>query len=954
MSDKRLFLLDAYALIYRAYFALGKNPIYNSKGLNTSAIYGFTNTLVDLMQKEKPTHIAVVFDLGKPDRTIEHDFYKANRQETPEDIIISTPYIRAIIEALDVPIIELEGYEADDLIGTIAKKAEQHSYTTYMVTPDKDFGQLVSDNIFIWKPPYMGKPYEILGVKEVCDRWQIDDVKKVIDILGMMGDAVDNIPGIPGVGEKTAIKLVNEFGSVENLLANTDKLTGKLKERVEQNKDLAIISKKLATIVIDAPVEVEEEKLIITAPHKEALTALFAELEFRTLGKRILGDDFTVNQPVAKKTTVGQSYDMFNQSIVDSPKSIDGSGEKGKPEPAGEQSLPLQGGDLEGGSGLNISNTPHEYTLIDSAEKRKTLIELLLEQKEICFDTETTGVDATDCDIVGLSFSFEKHKGYYIPFPENRVEAKNILHEFKPVFENENILKVGQNIKFDIIVLKSYEVEVNGALFDTMIAHYLLDAETRHNMNALAENYLGYSPVSIETLIGKKGKNQGSMRNVELEDIKEYAVEDADVTLQLKEVFAPHIVSENFTELFHEIETPLIKVLAAMEYEGVNLNTDYLKIYSKELEREAQKAQLQIFEIANTTFNLDSPKQLGEVLFVKMGIPYEGKKTKTGQFSTGEEVLSKLAYEHEIARLIQDYRELVKLKSTYVDALPALVNPRTHRIHTTFNQTIAATGRLSSTNPNLQNIPIRTENGRKVRKAFIPRGEDYVILSADYSQIELRLVAAISKDAAMLEAFQNDLDIHLATAGKVYGIPLEEVTKEMRSNAKMVNFGIIYGISAFGLSQRSTLSRTEAKEIIENYFKTYPGIKQYMDDAVLLAKEKGYAETLKGRKRKLPDINSANHTVRGFAERNAINTPIQGTAADMIKIAMNRIHAEFAQHNFKSRMTLQVHDELVFDAHKDEVETIKPIIEHCMKTALELPVPIKVEMGVGSDWLEAH
>jgi DNA polymerase-1 len=656
-----------------------------------------------------------------------------------------------------------------------------------------------------------------------------------------------------------------------------------------------------------------------------------------------------VNQPVAKKTTVGQSYDMFSvQSTDDRRQSTD------KNEPAGEQSLPLQGGDLEGGSGLNISNTPHEYTLIDSAEKRKTLIELLLEQKEICFDTETTGVDATDCDIVGLSFSFEKHKGYYIPFPENREEAKNILHEFKSVFEHENILKVGQNIKFDVIVLKSYEMEVNGALFDTMIAHYLLDAESRHNMNALAENYLGYSPVSIETLIGKKGKNQGSMRDVEIDDIKEYAVEDADVTLQLKEVFAPHIVSENFTELFHEIETPLIKVLAAMEYEGVNLNTDYLKIYSKELEREAQKAQLQIFEIANTTFNLDSPKQLGEVLFVKMGIPYEGKKTKTGQFSTGEEVLSKLAYEHEIARLIQDYRELVKLKSTYVDALPALVNPRTHRIHTTFNQTIAATGRLSSTNPNLQNIPIRTENGRKVRKAFIPRSEEYVILSADYSQIELRLVAAISKDAAMLEAFNNDLDIHLATAAKVYNVPLEEVTKDMRSNAKMVNFGIIYGISAFGLSQRSTLSRTEAKEIIENYFKTYPGIKQYMDDAVLLAKEKGYAETLKGRKRKLPDINSANHTVRGFAERNAINTPIQGTAADMIKIAMNRIHTEFAKHNFKSRMTLQVHDELVFDAHKDEVATITPIIEHCMKTALELPVPIKVEMGVGSDWLEAH
>jgi DNA polymerase I len=968
--DKRLFLLDAYALIYRAYFALSKNPIHNSKGLNTSAIFGFTNTLVDLMQKEKPTHIAVVFDKGKPDRTIEHEFYKANRQETPEDIITSEPYIRAIIEALDIPIIELEGYEADDLIGTIAKKAEQHSYTTYMVTPDKDFGQLVSDKIFIWKPPYMGRPYEVLGVKEVCERWQIDDVKKVIDILGLMGDAVDNIPGIPGVGEKTAIKLVNEFGSVENLLANTDKLTGKLKERVEENKELAVISKKLATIVIDAPVEVEEEKLVITAPHKEQLTALFSELEFRTLGKRILGDEFSVNQPAAKKTSAGQSYDMFSvQSTDHRPQTTVGKtgnplsplegGERKQGADAGGETLPRPiaigtKGELEGVSGKNISNTPHEYTLTDSAEKRKTLIEQLLLQKEFCFDTETTSVDATNCDIVGLSFSFEKHKGYYIPFPDNHAEAKKILHEFKTVFESKHILKIGQNIKFDIIVLKGYEIEVEGAMFDTMIAHFLLDAETRHNMNVLAENYLGYSPVSIETLIGKKGKNQGSMRDVELEQIKEYAVEDADITLQLKEIFAPKIIVEGYSELFHEIETPLIKTLADMEFEGVKVDVDYLNAYSKELERDSRAAQLKVFEIAGVQFNLDSPKQLGDVLFEKMKIPYEGKKTKTGQYATGEEVLSKLAYEHDIARLIQDYRELVKLKSTYVDALPALVNPKTKRIHTTFNQTIAATGRLSSVNPNLQNIPIRTENGRKVRKAFIPRNDDYVILSADYSQIELRLVAAISKDEAMLEAFNNDLDIHLATAAKVYGVPLEEVTKEMRSNAKMVNFGIIYGISAFGLSQRSTLSRTEAKEIIENYFKTYPGIKKYMDDAVLLAKEKGYAETLKGRKRKLPDIKSANHTVRGFAERNAINTPIQGTAADMIKIAMNRIHAEFAQHNFKSRMTLQVHDELVFDAHKDEVATIKPIIEHCMKTALELPVPIKVEMGVGNDWLEAH
>jgi len=943
-NDKKLYLLDAYALIFRAYYALAKNPIHNSKGMNTSAIFGFTNTLIDLMQKEKPSHIAVVFDLGKPDRAVEHEFYKANRQETPEDIVASTPYIREIIKAFDIPIIELEGFEADDLIGTIAKKAEKHGYTTYMVTPDKDFGQLVSDNIFIWKPPYMGRPFEILGVKEVCERWEIDDVKKVIDILGLMGDAVDNIPGIPGVGEKTAIKLVNEFGSVENLLANTDKLTGKLKERVEGNKDLAIISKKLATIVVDAPVEVEEEKLVITEPHKEQLKALFSELEFRTLGKRVLGDEFSVNQAPAKKTVVGQSYDMFTQSAGSSQES----GEGDKNEEVNAE--PLTATD----HGLNISNVAHEYLVADTEEKRTELIKTLLAQKEICFDTETTGVDATDCDIVGLSFSFEKHKGWYIPLPAEHAEAKKILHEFVPVFENKNILKVGQNIKFDMVVLKSYGVEVNGTLFDTMIAHYLIDAETKHNMDVLAENYLGYSPVSIETLIGKKGKNQGSMRDVELAQIKEYAVEDADITLQLKEVFAPQIKENAFDELFHEIEMPLIKTLADMEYEGVKVDVEYLKHYSTELERDAGTAQQKIFDIAGVTFNLDSPKQLGEVLFEKMQIPYEGKKTKTGQYSTGEEVLSKLAYEHEIAKLIQDYRELVKLKSTYVDALPALVNPRTHRIHTTFNQTIAATGRLSSVNPNLQNIPIRTENGRKVRKAFIPRNDEYVILSADYSQIELRLVAAISKDEAMLDAFNNDLDIHLATAAKVYNVPLEEVTKDMRSNAKMVNFGIIYGISAFGLSQRSSLTRTEAKEIIDNYFKTYPGIKQYMDNAIQTAREKGYAETLKGRKRRLPDITSKNFTVRGFAERNAINTPIQGTAADMIKIAMNRVHDEFKKHHFKSRMTLQVHDELVFDAHKDEVEKIKPIIEHCMKTALELPVPIKVEMGVGNDWLQAH
>lgn len=934
IPEKKLYLLDAYALIFRAYYALAKNPIFNSKGLNTSAIYGFTNTLIDLIQKEKPTHIAVVFDLGKPDRSIAHEFYKANRQETPEDIVRSTPYIRQIITAFDIPIVELEGFEADDLIGTLAKKAEQHGFTTYMVTPDKDFGQLVSDQIFIWKPPYMGKPFEILGEKEICSRWQIDNVKKVIDLLGLMGDAVDNIPGIPGVGEKTAIKLIQEFGSIENLLENTHQLKGKLKERVEEHKELALISKQLATIIIDAPVNIEEDKLIITKPDKEKLAALFSELEFRTLGKRFLGADFNVLSTIPKSPV--EKHDLFTPQT---------------PEDTTKQNSLFP---EEPTAGNNINSTPHQYIIANTTALYQTLLQQLLQQNEFCFDTETSSLNPNCCELVGLSFCFEKAKAYYIPFSPDAEETKKILHIFKPAFENSTITKIGQNIKFDWLVLKQYGITVNGPLFDTMIAHYLLESDVRHNMNILAENYLNYSPVSIESLIGKKGKNQGSMKDVPLERIKEYAAEDADITFQLKQIFEPKIIDQNFKELFYDIEAPLVKTLAQMEYSGVKVDVEYLQNYSKVLAQEAQEAQLKIFEIAGNSFNLDSPKQLGEILFDKLKIPYEGKKTKTGQYATGEEVLSKLAFEHEIAQYIQNYRELVKLKSTYVDALPALVNPNTKRIHTTFNQAIAATGRLSSTNPNLQNIPIRTLNGRKVRRAFIARNEEYVLLSADYSQIELRLVAAISGDEAMLEAFQLDLDIHAATAAKVYGVALSEVTKEMRNNAKTVNFGIIYGISAFGLSQRSNLSRTEAKEIIENYFKTYSGVKKYMQDAIIKAQQNGYAETLKGRKRKLPDINSSNNTVRGFAERNAINTPIQGSAADMIKIAMNLIQAQLEQHNFKSRMTLQVHDELVFDAHKDEVEILKPIIEHSMKTALDLPVPIKVEIGIGNNWLEAH
>lgn len=941
--DKRLFLLDAYALIFRAYYALAKNPIHNSKGLNTSAIYGFTNALIDLLQKEKPTHMAVVFDLGKPDRMVQYEKYKANRQETPEVIEKSVPYIHHIIEALHIPVIEREGYEADDLIGTLARQAEKKGYTVYMVTSDKDFGQLVSDNIFIWKPPYMGHPYEILGKKEVCARWQIADVSQVPDILGLMGDAVDNIPGIPGIGEKTAIKLIGQFGSIENLLANTDQLDGKLKQRIEENKDLALLSKKLATILTDAPVQFEEEKLMITEPDKQRLAELFTELEFRTLGKRVLGDDFSINRP-REKPPLNPPSSLFDGNTF-----LSSSLTESTPSSSGHTLIATSVS-----SGKNIHNTPHTYEIIHTATQRKALVETLLQQKEFSFDTETTHIDPTRCNIVGLAFCFSPHHGYYIPFPPQREEAMNIMHELKPVFETPAILKIGQNIKFDLIVLKNYGLEVKGPLFDTMVAHYLLDAESRHNLDVLAENYLGYTPVSIESLIGKKGRNQGNMRDVGLEQIKEYAIEDADLTLQLKHLFAPAIEKEGYTELFYQIEMPLVSTLAEMEWEGVRIDVDYLRAYSSELEQQAHKTQKKIYEIAGVHFNLDSPRQMGEVLFKKMGIPYEGKKTKTGQYSTSEEVLSKLAYRHEIVQLIMEYREIMKLKSTYVDTLPDLVNPRTGRIHTTFNQTVAATGRLSSTNPNLQNIPIRTENGKRVRKAFIPRSEDYVILSADYSQIELRLVAAFSQDEAMLEAFRNDLDIHQATAARVYNVPLEAVTKEMRNNAKMVNFGIIYGISPYGLSQRSNLSRSEAKAIIDNYFKTYPGIKRYIEEAINLARQRGYAQTLKGRKRWLPDINSKNLTVRGFAERNAINTPIQGTAADMIKIAMNRIQYELKERRLKSRMTLQVHDELVFDAHKEELETIIPIITHCMKTALELPVPVKVDIGVGANWLEAH
>jgi DNA polymerase-1 len=952
--DKKLFLLDAYALIYRAYFALnstskGTTGFHNSKGFNTSTVYGFTNTLLDLLGKEKPTHIAVVFDApGITDRAVEHDFYKANRQEMPEDIRSSIPIIKDIVRAFHIPTLEVPGYEADDVICTVAKQAERDGYVVYMVTPDKDFGQIVSENIMIMKPAFKGGGFDVLDKAAILNRWGIERVEQVIDMLGMMGDAVDNIPGIPGVGEKTASKLLQQFGTMENMYENLDLIPGKMKEKIAEAKEMAFISKKLATILCDAPVEVNEEELIISEPDKEKLAEIFAEMEFRTIGKRVLGDSFSVNiTTTASNATVAfknggnrNQVDMFAPAATAEVESVN------------INTLTEEIRTVE--AGKNIDNTEHQYFLVDTPEKRKELIALLSKQKSFCFDSETTSLNAHDCDLVGLAFSIKAGEGYYVPVPCEREEARPIMEEFRHLFEDEKIVKIGQNLKYDIMALYWYKMDVKGALFDTMLAHYLIDPDSRHNMDALAENYLGYSPISIEQLIGKKGKAQGNMRDVEAEIIKEYAAEDADITLQLKEKFEPLITATGFDKLFYEVETPLIYVLAEMECEGVLVDRDFLAIYSKELGIDIERLKDEIYACAGTKFNLDSPKQMGDVLFTLMKIPYAGKKTKTGQYSTGEEILSKLCSEHEIAQKLLDYRELVKLKSTYVDALPQLINERTGRIHSSFNQAVASTGRLSSQNPNLQNIPIRTEKGRRIRRAFIPRDKDHLILSADYSQIELRLIASISGDAAMKEAFEKNLDIHTATAAKVYGIELDQVTSEQRRNAKAVNFGIAYGSSAFGLAQNLGIPRREAADIIAAYFREYSGIKTYMETAINSARQKGYAETLMGRRRYLPDIRSGNQTVRGSAERIAINAPIQGTAADMIKVAMVNIHKAFKEHGFKSKMTLQVHDELVFDVLKSEVDQVRPIVESLMKTAMPVNVPILVETGVGENWLEAH
>ncbi len=944
MSQKRLFLLDAYALIFRGYYAFIKNPRINSKGMDTSAIMGFMNALMDVIKREKPDHLAVAFDKGGSTFRLEmFEQYKANRDATPEAIKIAVPYIQDLLRAMHIPIIEVAGFEADDLIGTIAKQAEKENYKVFMVTPDKDFAQLVSENIFMYRPARMGNDIEIWGIPEVQAKFEIEHPLQVIDFLGMMGDAVDNIPGLPGVGEKTAKKLLAEFGSMENLLDNTDKLKGALKDKIEANKDQGILSKKLATILLDCPVTFDEKDYELSTPDVEKTDALFMELEFRQMKAQFdklynpaaTAEETTSETPVLKKAPVkktnDEQYDLFGfsdaEDVAETPTSYY----------------------------ATLENTEHFYQNVQGDLPTKMFILNLLNQTSVCFDTETTGLDALNSELVGLAFSWEKGKGFYVPFPENREEAQVLIEKFKPFFENENIEKVGQNIKYDLKILSQYGIEVKGNLFDTMIAHYLINPDMRHNMDILSETYLKYSPKSITELIGKKGKNQGNMRDIPLDDVKEYAVEDADITIQLKNHFLPILEKVGTKKLYDEIEIPLVPVLADMEKEGINLDVDFLQKMSVEMTAESKALEQKIYETAGETFNLASPKQLGDVLFDKMKIGgAKQKKTKTGQYATGEEILSYLANDNPIVKDILEWRQMVKLQSTYIDALPNQVDIKTGRVHTEYMQTVAATGRLSSNNPNLQNIPIRTERGKQIRKAFIARDENYTLVSADYSQIELRIIAALCGEENMIAAFRNNEDIHKSTAAKVFNIPLEEVTKEQRSHAKTVNFGIVYGVSAFGLSNQTNLSRKESAELIDAYYKTYPKLKSFISEQVDFARENGYVETISGRRRYLKDINSANAIVRGGAERNAVNAPIQGSAADIIKIAMINIHKKLKSENWQSKMLLQVHDELVFDVHNSELEKIQPMIKHEMENAFKMIVPLEVEIGSGKNWLEAH
>lgn len=948
-TDKKVFLLDALALIFRAYYALIRNPRITSKGKNTNAQFGFINTLLDLINNQRPTHMAVCFDTHAPtERHTDFSDYKANRQDAPEDLMAAIPDIKKMIRGFNIPVLEVDGFEADDVIGTLSKKGAAAGYQVFMVTPDKDYGQLVDGNIKIYKPGYQGGDAEILGAKEVCEKWNIKEVHQVIDILGLMGDAVDNIPGIAGVGEKTAAKLLAEYGTLENVLEKADTIKGALGEKIRNGKNSAILSKKLATIITNVPIEFHEEDFRLKEWNKDLLREVFIDLEFKTVAKRILGEELTI---VPGAVPQGVQTDLFGNVA-----------ESGKPKP---ESKGQTEGTEEAGTGeevetipagKNIHNTAHQYRTIQEEAAIESLVKELLEEKEVCFDTETTGMDANDVELVGMSFSFKPGEAYYVPCPPDQEVTRTILKKFEPVFNKKDILWIGQNLKYDMLVLKWYGYELQGETFDTMLAHYVIEPEGKHSMDMLSARFLGYEPVPIEELIGKKGKNQMNMRDVAVEKITEYAAEDADITLQLKQVLAPLIKSREVEKVFQEVENPLAKVLMNMEYEGVKVDVDFLREYSKELEREAAIAEDSVYKQAGVKFNLASPRQLGEVLFEKLKLDPKAKKTKTGQYATGEDVLMKLAHQNKIVEDILVFRELTKLKSTYVDSLPELINRKTGRVHTSYAQSVAVTGRLASNNPNLQNIPIRTERGREIRKAFIARDSDHVLISADYSQIELRIVAGMSGDPAMCEAFKKGVDIHTATAAKVYGIEESAVTKEQRYKAKSVNFGIIYGQGAFGLADNLGISRTEAKEIIDNYKKQFSGIQKYMDDTINFARENGFVQTIMGRKRWLRDINSSNFTVRGFAERNAINSPIQGTAADMIKLAMVKIYHEFRKHKFQSKMILQVHDELVFDAVREEAETIKPIILDCMRKALPLPneVPVEAEVGSGFNWLEAH
>ena len=921
----KLFLIDAYALIYRSYYAFIKNPRINSKGVNTSAIFGFINTLEDVLKREQPTHIAVAFDPKGP--TFRHEAfeqYKAQREETPEVIRQSVPVIKEVIQAYHIPILEVPYYEADDVIGTVAKQAAANGFEVYMMTPDKDYGQLVADHIYMYRPKF-GGDYEVLGVSEVLEKYQLQSTEQVIDLLGLMGDTADNIPGCPGVGEKTAQKLLAEFGSIENLLANTDKLKGAQKKKVEENVEQIRFSKFLATIKTDVPITFDAELCKRVAPDEDHLVELYTELEFKTFINRLKGESSVVSS--SKEPKVAVQYDLFaTEPVVES----------------------------EVSSLADINTMPHSYYLADTAEKQIALCEQLLQEKSFAFDTETEGLDPLTAGLVGMSFAIREQEAWYVPVPANREEATDIVLRLAPALQHPEIEKVGQNIKFDILALRKYGVRVKGPLFDTMLAHYLLNPELRHGMDYLAETYLKYKTVPIEDLIGPKGKKQASMRTVPIEQIKEYAAEDADVTLRLKHYFAPLLKQEGLESLFFEMEMPLIYVLAEMEATGVKLDTNALKQSSEVLSQQLTALEESIYDLAGQSFNINSTKQVGEILFDKLKLDEKAKKTKTGGYSTSEEVLEKIRGKHPIVDKLLEYRGIKKLLSTYIDALPALIHPETGKIHTSFNQAVTATGRLSSTNPNLQNIPVRDELGREIRKAFIADDDDCIFFSADYSQIELRLMAHLSNDPHMVEAFCSGADIHAATAAKIYGIPVEEVTSDMRRKAKTANFGIIYGISVFGLAERLSIPRAESKELIDGYFQTYPRIKEYMEESIRVAKEKGYVETLFKRKRFLPDINSHNAIVRGYAERNAINAPIQGSAADIIKLAMIRIHQRFEAEHLKSRMILQVHDELNFNVRKEEFDRVKEIVLDCMEHVLQLRVPLIADCGEGKNWLEAH